>query len=154
MYRGFPKKEIQPNSHKERHPKTQSKNRNSKSVKSSCLPDKALWTRQKGWHSLNITESSYPPPRKHLHKLQQQQAGPCLGHWTALLGLGMNFKLAELCTESINVTACLTTEVLGNFSLKHKCCKAVINRNSKTVSQVHELLPKKIIPSPEMKIFP
>lgn len=56
--------------------------------------------------------------------------------------------------ESINVTACLTTEVLGNFSLKHKCCKAVINRNSKTVSQVHELLPKKIIPSPEMKFFP
>lgn len=96
MYRGFPKKEIQPNSRKERHPKTQSKNRNSKSVKSSCLPDKALWTGQKGWHSLNITESSYPPPRKHLHKLQQQQAGPCLGHWTALLGLGMSFKLAEL----------------------------------------------------------
>lgn len=55
-------------------------------------------------------------------------------------------------TESIKVTACLTTGSVGGFSLKHKCCKAAKNRNSKTVWQVHELLPKEMIPSLEMKI--
>lgn len=140
---------------KERNPKTPSKNRNSKCVKSSCLPDKPLWTRPKGCYS-NITEFSQHPARKHLHKVQQHQAGAACGTLNSISGTS-----PSLCWEwTLNWLSCGTESinawplgVLGVFSLRHKCCKAARNRNSKSVSQGHELLPKKMIPSPEMKTF-
>lgn len=109
-YRGFLKKEIQPSSHKERHPKTQ------KQKVKVCEITLSAWqstlNEAEGLILSNITESSYHPPTQTTAATGRTMFGTLINpsvcwEWT--------LNWLNRGTEAINVAACLTTGSVGEF---------------------------------------
>lgn len=139
MFRGFLKREIQPESRKERNPKTQSE------TQGLCHHPVCL-TQHSEW---GLKMQSQNSPITHLGNTstncssQQEQSEGLQLHLWEKRNPRRNCEWLSCGTESINVTARPTTGRVGDLSLKHKCCKAAKNREGKTVWQVHEVIPRK-----------